>query len=726
MPIRSAANSDYKPSYLAASIAGLLTLALYLATLAPSTAMWDTSEYIASAKVLGLPHPPGNPLFVLLGHFFGLLPIPVSYAARINIMAALASAASAAFWFLITERVLARWLRERWLRLAGAGTAVLVGATMFTVWNQSVVNEKVYTISLIGLAVISWLMVCWCDAPDDPRADRWLVLVAFLMGLGYTNHPAGFLPLPAVGIAVLVRRPQTLLRWRLVLVAVAALVLGLTPFAYEPIRAAYFPTINEGEPTACTTHFEWSCTFTSLTEQRLADNINRKQYQKPSVLDRQAPFTAQVGMYWLYFKWQWLRDAYDQHPGLQNGLAALFLVLGLAGAWVHWKHDPESFWYFAVFAITVSLALVYYMNFKYSYSQAPELGNSVPREPRDRDYFYLWSFSSYSVWVALGLTYLWESLATMAAGAKAAASSVLPKRAWLATCPVLAIALIPVIGNWRDAPRSGQMFTRDWAVDMLNSVEPYSIIVTNGDNDTFPLWYAQEVEGVRQDVIVAVATYLGTDWFVRQIIRRPIRPYDAAHGPARFRGRAWPAPSGPPLKLSFGQADSIPPALPLRQPQLFKADGITARIPAGYLTRDQLVVLQMIHDAYPERPIYFSSPDYGAALGLEPYLLTQGLVTKLMPHEITPSPDTINISGGYFDVRTTRALWDSVYSAPKALIKQNGWVDRASVGIAYHYAIIGTIVFQALEQAGDTAAAKPVAATVDAMARSARLQRLGN
>ncbi|MGH7649321.1 MAG: glycosyltransferase family 117 protein, partial [Gemmatimonadaceae bacterium] len=413
MPIRSVPKSDYKPSYLAASIASLLTFVLYLVTLAPSTAMWDTSEYIASAKVLGLPHPPGNPLFVLLGHFFGLLPIPVTYAQRINIMAALARAAAAGFWFLITERVLARWMDARWQQLTGAGAAVLIGATSFTVWNQSVVNEKVYTISLIGLAVISWLMVCWSDAPDDPRADRWLVLVAFLMGLGYTNHPAGFLPLPAVGIAVLVRRPQTLLRWRLILVALAALVLGLTPFAYEPIRAGYFPTINEGEPTGCTTHFEWSCTFSSLTEQRLADNINRKQYQKPSVLDRQAPLTAQVGMYWLYFKWQWLRDAYDQHHGIQNGLAALFLVLGLAGAWAHWKHDRESFWYFAVFALTVSLALVYYMNFKYSFSQSPQLGNSVPREPRDRDYFFLWSYSAWSVWVALGLMYVWESLATI-------------------------------------------------------------------------------------------------------------------------------------------------------------------------------------------------------------------------------------------------------------------------------------------------------------------------
>jgi len=288
---------------------------------------------------------------------------------------------------------------------------------------------------------------------------------------------------------------------------------------------------------------------------------------------------------------------------------------------------------------------------------------------------------------------------------------------------VLAIACIPFFGNLRDAPRSGQMFTRDFAVDMLNSVEPYAIIVTNGDNDTFPLWYAQEVEGVRQDVIVAVATYLGTDWFVRQMMRRPVRPYDAAAGPARYGGRSWPMPSGSPLKMTYAEADSIPPVLSLRQPQIFTAGGITARIPAGYLTRDQLVVLRLIRDAYPQRPIYFSSSEYGDALGLEPYLLTQGLVVKLMPQAITASKDTFRISGGYFDEPTTRALWDSVYTAPKALIAQNGWVDRASVGIVYHYAIIGSIVFQSLEQQGDSATARSIAGTVDAMARAARLMR---
>src|SRR6478672_13607403 len=112
--------SDYSPSYGAAGIAALLVFILYLITLAPSVAMWDTGEYMAAVKVLGIPHPPGNPFFVLLGHAFASLPIPVSYAARINIMAALCSALSAGFWFLLTERIVARWIAEHWQRLVVA------------------------------------------------------------------------------------------------------------------------------------------------------------------------------------------------------------------------------------------------------------------------------------------------------------------------------------------------------------------------------------------------------------------------------------------------------------------------------------------------------------------------------------------------------------------------------------------------------------------------------
>src|ERR687896_2075288 len=108
---------DYRPSYLAAAIAATLVFAMYLVTLAPSTAMWDTSEYIAAACTLGLPHPPGNPLFVIIGRVFCVLPIPGGPAVRINVLAALSSAVSAGMWFLITERVLVSWLPDRGERI---------------------------------------------------------------------------------------------------------------------------------------------------------------------------------------------------------------------------------------------------------------------------------------------------------------------------------------------------------------------------------------------------------------------------------------------------------------------------------------------------------------------------------------------------------------------------------------------------------------------------------
>src|ERR1044071_8711156 len=214
---------DYRPSYLAAVCVSLGALLLYLLTLAPSTAMWDTSEYIAAAYTLGLPHPPGNPLFVILGRVFSILPIASSVAVRINILAAICSAVSAGMWFLITERVLVGWFPQRWQRILGGALAALIGATAFTVWNQSVVNEKVYTVSLVGLAIISWLMIRWSDDPDDRKSDRILVLVAYLLGLGYSNHMAGMLAAPAVGLAVLIRRPRTVLRWKLLLACACAI-----------------------------------------------------------------------------------------------------------------------------------------------------------------------------------------------------------------------------------------------------------------------------------------------------------------------------------------------------------------------------------------------------------------------------------------------------------------------------------------------------------------------
>src|SRR5439155_1479593 len=125
----------------------------------------DGVDEAAAADTLGIPHPPGNPLFVLMAHVFGLLPLAQGYAQRINLFAAATSAISAGCWFLVAERWLRSFVPALWPRRLAALAGAIVSATAFTVWNQSVVNEKVYTLSLLSIALILWFIVRWDDQP---------------------------------------------------------------------------------------------------------------------------------------------------------------------------------------------------------------------------------------------------------------------------------------------------------------------------------------------------------------------------------------------------------------------------------------------------------------------------------------------------------------------------------------------------------------------------------
>jgi hypothetical protein len=690
------------PPYLFAAGVGLVIWLLYVATLAPSTAMWDTSEYITAAKVLGIPHPPGNPLFVLIAHAFALIPAPLSFAGRVNLLAATTSAISAVLWCLVAYRALRGWGLPRVPRLTISALAAWIGGTAFTVWNQSVVNEKVYTVAMLGVAAVAWTALRWDDAPEDSRrADLLLILAAYLCGLGYTNHPAGFLPLPALGLFVLIRRPKTLLRWPMLLGAAVALGVGLTPFAFQPIRTPHQPAINVGEPSACVGKPEFGCTFSALTWQRLKANIDREQYGGHKVGLRQAPITAQVGMWWLYFKWQWLRDAREQLSGLQSLLALLFLGLGITGGVLQFQRDRSSFWFVGPLIGLLTPALIVYLNFKYGASQAPELGNSVPREVRDRDYFYLWSFATWGVWAALGLGGLWQWVAGKVESVGGRPSN----KGWSVAAPLLLIALIPIAGNWAWAPRTGHEFTRAWARDVLESVEPYGILVTMGDNDSFPLWYAQHVEGIRPDITLAITPYLGTDWFVRQMITRETPVFAGGALPV-YDSLATAQPSGPVMRMTTAEADRIPQFQELARPQLFRQHGIDAIVPAGYLGRDQAVVLRMIVDAFPERPIYFTYPGFARDLGLQDYIVQHGLLHKLLNVRADSVPGLIPAQGGHYDFERSRALW-ATYEGPAALIaEQRPWVDAASANMPALYALAAEMLAQAATMRGDSATAE--------------------
>ncbi len=696
--------NPHRPPYRWAVLTGVVVLAIYLATLSPTTAFWDTSEYIAAAKVLGIPHPPGNPLFTLLAHVWGLLPLAAAYAARINIFAAATSAATAAFWFLVAERWLQAIVPARWVRIAAAFGGTLVGATSWTVWNQSVVNEKVYTVSLLFIAIIVWLTVRWADLEPGPHRDRKLVLIAYLLALTTTNHQMGLLAITLVGMYVLMTDWQSLLRPRVIAGIVVAVIIGVSiNYIYLPMRAAQYPPINEGEPVG-------------FFSQALKDVLNRVQYGKPSVMNRQADFISQLGNYWQYFNWQFARD---WRP-VTAIFTALFTLTGLTGLWTLFRRERKAGLAAAGLLFTLTIALIYYLNFKYGFSY--HATQDLNREVRERDYFFIASFSFYGVLVALGLGALMREVVQWI-GERA------PERSrWMVASPVLALALVPLFANWTTASRAHETMAHDFAVDLLQSVAPYGILITAGDNDTFPLWFAQEVEGVRTDVTLANLSLMNTRWHLRQIQRRDTPTFDENRaiplwksveqpglelsdtGTHVLKGLPWPKPTNDVLSLSPRElSDTV--ALPdvSRVPNgVVPIGDVKIRFGGEYLLLQDVMSAILIKDNLGKRPIYFAWSDAGypdQTLGLSPYLVTEGFVRRLMPEPVQPS-DSIIASPmlGYVNIhRTNELMWKAYHWKSAARRRPFGWVDPPSGSILQLYAIVYGGMAPILKEKGDSA-----------------------
>ena len=757
-----------------AGCVSLGALILYVLTLAPTTQFWDTSEYIAAAYTLGIPHPPGNPLFVLMAHVFGLLPLAHAYAERINLFAAVTSAISAGCWFLVAERWLRSFVPALWPRRLTALAGTIVSATAFTVWNQSVVNEKVYTLSLLSIALILWLIVRWDDQPAGEAHDHHLLLIIYLLALTATNHMMGVLVGPVVIILLYPplkkQRPVSdsersiewsqffvfagvwalllslgLEHWEWVAVAgvffaaallyaiiagnasfaVAALlvaVVGLSVYTYLPIRAHFYPAINEGEPT------NWQSLWAVLT---------RQQYGKPSIFDNptQPPGAGNVGhtaaLYWAqlvnyaqYFSWQFAHDWSDR---VQRVLAVVFAFVGGAGAVRHWRADKRTALAMTVLMFTFTFMLVFYLNFKYGYSLHPEQSLAA-HEVRQRDYFFMVSFALWGIWVAMGL----------AAGIEAVSDWFRERqpdamRRWLYGTPLLALALIPFIGNRLTGSRKGETLARDFAYDLLQSVEPYGVLVTAGDNDTFPLWYAQEVEGIRKDVTVVNLSLANTDWYVRQLQRRSLAPFDSAHAPAIYRGREWPMPTGKLMNLTDEQLDALPQFYMVEDKRSARlgtgADTVRVTVDPQmlgrpYVERADLIVMQVIKDQLGKRPIYYSRTVglYADQFGLTSHLEGQGFARALRPKALVASDSIQGIQSlGYVNVpRTTKLLFDVYHSDAAARPRPRGWVDEPSKGILDLYALTYYTMAEALQPKATALSARAQQIAQDIM-RNTRL-----
>jgi len=221
----------------------------------------------------------------------------------------------------------------------------------------------------------------------------------------------------------------------------------------------------------------------------------------------------QVGhMYFRYLNWQFIgRESDIQDTGTAYGFSEsdykdnhahnvyyfLPFFFGLLGLIFHFQRDwSRAFSVLALFLMTGFFILIYL--------------NQTPYQPRERDYSYVGSFFAFSIWIGLGLTYVLDLIKNLVKENKVVGLTI----------TALCFAAVPfwmLYQNYHDHDRSGNYAAPDYAYNLLQSVAPYGIIFTNGDNDTFPLWYAQEVEGVRTDVRVANLSLLNTDWYILQL-----------------------------------------------------------------------------------------------------------------------------------------------------------------------------------------------------------------
>jgi len=695
------------PYPAALGVTGVVLLG-YLLTLAPTVTFWDAGEFIAAAKTLGIPHPPGTPLFVMIAHVWAML-FPIGeYAFRTNLLSALLSALGAGCFFLVAHESLRTLIPTengetgRILRLGGGAAAALLGAFTFTNWQNS--NEtEVYAVATFTIASMSWLAHLWRRDRGTPRATRLLLLIVYLAGVSIGNHLLALLAGPGIlafMVATLREAPATdparrRAEWGQVAVvagiwalligtglgstglvllgglcflaaasfaglggagAFALLTLfiaavGITPYLYLYIRSGQNPPINEAAPA----------TFDALLAV-----IRRAQYPPRTPLDNPtvshgpdnpgrtlAILGIQFADYIVYFTWQWAKALTEW---LQVVVTLVFVSLGLRGLLAQRRADRPAWWLLLGLFLVTGPGLVIYMNFRPGFGRWFEsYPSGSAHEVRERDYFFVVSFIVWGIWAGIGLAVVARSIWARVGSA----------RRWAPAA--LAFALVPIALNWTAASRRHGPDARlaaDFAYDVLNTVPPYGVLFTYGDNDTFPLWWAQEVANIRQDVTVVCLALANTDWYMRQLRDNPVRPVDRAALPALWRGALRPPPTQPLHTMTDSMIASAMSGYMVPRNQRVMLGPVSRDLKAGtFLLPNDILTLSIVRESVGRRPIVWAITTGREFGGLSEYVVQQGLGYSLRssrPDTTSPALDTRRLAGAPLDIPTTeRLVWDT-------------------------------------------------------------------
>jgi hypothetical protein len=640
-----------------------ISLITYTLTVEPTASFWDCGEFIACAYKLQVPHPPGAPLFLLIGRMFSFLALGdvTRVAFWINMMSVVASAFTILFMHWTIVMIGRKVLRKSFAELTQSEGIILllsgaVGSLIYafsdTFWF-SAVEAEVYAMSSFFTAIVVWAAFRWELVENEAEANRWILFIAYLVGLSIGVHLLNLVTLPALALlwyfkkeakptykggfiavlgglfvlgvinsGIIPGLPSVAFWFELqfvnnlgmsygmgaiffLLVLLAAIVLGIrysykagkevlnvvlfsfvflligySTYTVALVRSGYNPPINENDPSNILNFLKYlkreqygsrsllyGPVYTAEIEEfkegeevyKMKDGkyevyTHKPEYvyqkdqqmllprvwsnsgqhvalyqdmlgipagQKPGFGDNlRFMFSHQMGhMYMRYLLWNfvgresdqqdaWAINAFEDTSQLpdvlknnkaRNNYFYLPLILVLFGFYLLYRKDEKDFLVTIMLFVLTGIGLVVYLN-------------SPPVEPRERDYIYVGSFYFLAIWAGLGVMQLAEWLSLIIKK---------PQVRWaLLTVFSFSAPVILAQQNWDDHDRSGRYHQIDFAKNLLNSCAPNAILFTGGDNDTFPLWYVQEVEGFRTDVRVCNLSLLGTDWYIDQMKRQ--------------------------------------------------------------------------------------------------------------------------------------------------------------------------------------------------------------
>lgn len=668
----------------------VFTLVVYMLTQARTMSFWDSGEYATCISILGVPHPPGNPFYILFGRalvslFGGLF----SHAVVAAFISGLASAFAVMFTYLLTVQLTSMFKIKSWEAIFAGVIAALYTAFAFTFWMNAI-EAEVYSGLVFFVNLIIWLTLVWVQKSDDFSHQNILLLILYLFFIGFCVHQTALQVAPAVlfivvypllqkgikkdnfwlkvvgytfallvgyfifgaigkglaiddfdkwgftAVALLIMYAELkdIIDKRVWLLGIALVIVGLSSHIYLMVRAADRPFINEGHPS---------------TWKMFQDYVLRKQYGNTSFIQRRGNFFYDQMYYhfFRYFGMQWFNESLlGKLIGLKASLTQsignlLVTFLGVAGAIFHFRSNKHSFRYFFSIFILTTLVMVFVMN----------LSNA---EVRDRDYFFVVGYNMWAVWLGIGSIGLLSLLKSKA-----------PRIALMAV--LLFLPISNMVTQYKVHDRSKEYIALDYGLNFLNSVEENAIIFTNGDNDTFPLWYAQAVadpnskenkypakdvypteeslnamkqamaykksclKGIRKDVSIANLSLLNTPWYIRQIRDKEgilfTIPDEQLENLGVQRVEGDLVIPGPPAKPEMGFTLKIPPTADWRENEPF------------YRISD-IAVMQIVKDNFGKRPIYFAVT-CESFINFEKYTRNEGMVARLVQN---PADDQVDIN----------------------------------------------------------------------------------